>query len=97
MELREEEIRAHYDAAYAMLDGFDHTPRIAATVDKPKTERSSGTGTRRRFRSTTPGLVGRSTARPEGVRLLERVESADTGDALISPVQATVSQALRRA
>jgi len=97
MELREEEIRAHYDAAFSMLDGFDHTPRIATAVAKPAAERSSGVGTRRRFRSTTPGLVGRSTARPEGVRLLERIEGADGGDALISPVQATVSQALRRA
>ena len=97
MELREEEIRAHYDAAYAMLDGFDHTPRIAAAVAKPVAERSPGINARRRFRSTTPGLVGRSTARPEGVRLLDRIERADGGDALISPVQATVSQGLRRA
>ena len=29
MELREEDIRKHYDAAVGMLDGFDHTPRIA--------------------------------------------------------------------
>ena len=74
MELREEEIRAHYDAAMAMLDGFDHTPRIAAPVETPKAEKSSGIGTRRRFRTTTPGLVGRSTARPEGVQILEGSE-----------------------
>ncbi|MDJ0825252.1 MAG: ATP-binding protein [Rhodobacter sp.] len=97
MELREDEITAHYAAAVSMLEGFDHTPRIAAGAAKPVAERSSGLGTRRRFRSTTPGLVGRSTARPEGVRLLERIEGADGGDALISPVQATVMQALRRA
>ena len=97
MELREEEITAHYDAAVSMLEGFDHTPRIAAGAAKPVAERSSGLGTRRRFRSTTPGLVGRSTARPEGVRLLERIEGADGGDALISPTQATVMQGLRRA
>ena len=29
MELREEDIRKHYPAALAMLDGFDHAPRIA--------------------------------------------------------------------
>ncbi|MAQ85272.1 MAG: AAA family ATPase [Maritimibacter sp.] len=97
MELREEEIRAHYDAAVAMLEGFDHTPRIAKPGEAPQPERSSGIGTRRRFRSTTPGLVTRSTARPEGVRLLERIESSDGGDALVSPVQATVMQSLRRA
>ncbi|MDJ0629275.1 MAG: ATP-binding protein [Rhodobacter sp.] len=97
MELREEEITAHYGAALSMLEGFDHTPRIAAAAAKPVAGRSPGIGTRRRFRSTTPGLVGRSTARPEGVRLLERIEGADGSDALISPVQATVMQGLRRA
>ncbi|HGG05728.1 MAG TPA: AAA family ATPase, partial [Aliiroseovarius sp.] len=98
MELREEEIRAHYDAASAMLAGFDHTPRIAkAKQPAVAQERSSGIGTRRRFRSTTPGLVTRSTARPEGVHLIERIEGADGGDPLISPVQASTLHALRRA
>ncbi|MCG6903524.1 MAG: ATP-binding protein [Rhodobacter sp.] len=97
MELREADIVAHYDAAVSMLDGFDHTPRIAAASAKPVAERSSGIGTRRRFRSTTPGLAGRSTARPEGVRLIERIEACDGGDALVSPVQASVMQGLRRA
>jgi len=97
MELREEEITAHYDAAVAMLDGFDHIPRIGVAKKAVRTdERSPGIGTRRRFRSTTPGLAGRSTARPEGVRLIERIEACDGGDALVSPVQATALQALRR-
>jgi hypothetical protein len=98
MELREDEIRAHYAAAAAMLSGFDHTPRIA----KPKVaatpvERSPGIARTRAFRSTTPGLVTRSTARPEGVRLIERIEAADGGDPILSPVQASVLHALRRA
>ncbi len=98
MELREEEIRAHYDAAAGYLEGFDHTPRIASAKAAPGgRERSPGIGTHRRFRATTPGLVGRSTARPEGVRLIARIEAADGGDPLVSPVQATVLQALRRA
>ncbi|WP_300514118.1 ATP-binding protein [Aliiroseovarius sp.] len=98
MELREEEIRAHYGAAAAMLEGVDHTPRIARPkVEAAAPERSPGIGTRRRFRSTTPGLVTRSTARPEGVRLVERIEGADGGDPLVSPVQATVLHTLRRA
>jgi len=98
MELREEEIVAHYGAALAMLEGLDHTPRIAAgRTQNAAQERSTGIGTRRRFRSTTPGLVTRSTARPEGVRLLERIEGADGGDGLVSPVQATVMRGLRRA
>ena len=97
MELREEDIRKHYAAASAMLTGFDHTPRIAKAKSAPDIEKSPGIGTRRRFRNTTPGLVTRSTARPEGVHLMQRIEGADTNDPLTSPVQATVLHALRRA
>ena len=97
MELSEEAIRKHYDAASAMLTGFDHTPRIAKARDTEVKEKSAGLGTRRRFRSTTPGLVTRSTARPEGVQLLARIEAADDGDVIISPVQANVMSGLRRA
>ncbi|MCF6431935.1 ATP-binding protein [Leisingera sp. MMG026] len=98
MELREEDIRKHYAAAAALLEGFDHTPRIAKPQAEGKTpERSAGIGTRRRFRSTTPGLVTRSTARPEGVHLIARIEAADEEDPLTSPLQATLQHALRRA
>ncbi|MGR3321375.1 MAG: ATP-binding protein [Pseudooceanicola sp.] len=99
MELREEEIRKHYDAAFALLDGFDHAPRIgkAAEAPAPAAERSPGIGTRRRFRSTTPGLVTRRVERPEGVRLIDRIEGSDGDDPLTSPRQAAVSSALRRA
>jgi len=98
MELREEDIRKHYAAATALLEGFDHTPRIAlARQTSAPAERSPGVGTRRRFRSTTPGLVTRTTARPEGVHLVGRIENLDSDDALTSPMQATVLQALRRA
>ncbi len=97
MELRENDIVKHYAAAVAMLDGFDHTPRVAkGAAAAPVAERSSGIGTRRRFRSTTPGLVTRSTARPEGVHLIDRIEAADGDDPLVSPAQAVVMQALRR-
>ncbi|WP_322867153.1 ATP-binding protein [Aquicoccus sp. G2-2] len=97
MELREEDIRSHYEAAAALLEGFDHTPRIASGKAAPRAERSAGLGTRRMFRSTTPGLVTRSTARPEGVQLLARIEAADGDDPLVSPAQASVMSALRRA
>ncbi len=97
MELREEDIRKHYEAAVGMLDGFDHTPRIAKGKGMAPAERSSGLGTRRRFRSTTPGLVTRSTARPEGVHLIERIEGADGDDPLVSPAQANVMNGMRRA
>ena len=97
MELSEEAVRKHYDTASALLTGFDHTPRIARAREAEVKEKSAGLGTRRRFRSTTPGLVTRSTARPEGVQLLARIEAADDGDVIISPVQANVMSALRRA
>ena len=98
MELREDDIVKHYPAAEAMLDGFDHTPRIAtATSSAQAPERSAGIATRRRFRSTTPGLVTRRSARPEGVHLIERIEASDGGDVLTSPQQAVVMTALRRA
>ena len=98
MELREADIVKHYDAAVSMLDGFDHTPRIGDPKTPDKTEeRSAGIGTRRRFRTTTPGLVTRSTARPEGVHLIERINAADGKDPLTSPAQANVMSSLRRA
>ncbi len=99
MELREEDIRKHYAAALDLIDGFDHAPRIATVAAAPVAaqERSSGIGTRRRFRSTTPGLVTRRVERQEGVQLTTRVESVEGGDGLTSPLQATVLQGLRRA
>ncbi len=95
MELKEEVIRAQYEAALGMVLGFDHAPRLAkALVTAPVAERSSGVGARPTFRSTVPGMATRSTARPGGVRLSERVEAL--GDGLVTPVQAAVLNALRR-
>ncbi|MEO0632824.1 MAG: ATP-binding protein [Pseudomonadota bacterium] len=97
MELREDEITAHYPEALAMLQGFDHAPRIGTAKEAAAPERSSGIGTRRRFRSTTPGLVTRRTAPTGSVQLMATVEGADDDDALMSATQATVLNALRRA
>ena len=98
MELREDDIRKHYDAAGNMLAGIDHTPRIGKGRDAaPVAAGSSGIPTRRRFRSTTPGLVTRSTARPEGVQLIARIEGLGGDDPLTSPMEATVLNDLRRA
>ena len=95
MELKEEMIRAQYEAALGMVLGFDHAPRLAkALVSAPVAERSSGIGVRPTFRSTVPGMATRVAARPGGVRLSERIEGL--GDGLISPVQAAVLNALRR-
>ncbi len=97
MELTEAEIRSHYGAALALLEGFDHVPRLADPGERPVPERSSGIGTRRRFRSTTPGLAGRRVSSAGGaVRLIERIEAADESDPLLSVVQAAVVQGLRR-
>ncbi|MEP4198475.1 MAG: ATP-binding protein [Aliishimia sp.] len=97
MELREAEIVAHYPMALAMLQGFDHAPRIGKPASEPvAAERSAGLGSRRRFRTTTPGLVTRSTAAPGAVQLMARVEGADDDDVLMSPLQATVLNGLRR-
>ena len=100
MEIRESAIVEKTAAAQALLDGFDHTPRLAKArdVSAPAAPRSPGIGkSRRRFRSTTPGLVTASTAKAEGVDIIARVESCDADDALMSPLQAGVLHALRRA
>ncbi|MEM6727912.1 MAG: ATP-binding protein [Pseudomonadota bacterium] len=93
MELREEEVVSHYAAALALLEGFDHAPRIAKAREAAQ-ERSAGIGTRRRFRSTTPGLSGARTARAAGVDLRARLEGEE---ALPTPLQASMLTGLRRA
>tara|TARA_R110002020_G_scaffold327121_2_gene542763 strand:+ start:2468 stop:4405 length:1938 start_codon:yes stop_codon:yes gene_type:complete len=97
MELREEDIAKHIAMAQSLIEGFDHAPRIATVSDAPQVERSAGIGTRRRFRSTTPGLVTQRRVASGAVQLIARVEAADGDDALMSPVQATVLHVLRRA
>jgi len=96
MELAEAQIVKHYGAANTHLMGFDHTPRVG-TTHVVQAEKSSGIPGRRRFRSTTPGLVTRATARPDGVHLIERIKGADSDDPITSPLQATALHALRRA
>jgi hypothetical protein len=98
MELKEEAVRAHYPAAGSLLQGLDHAPRLAkAREAAPAPERSPGIGTRPRFRSTTPGMVTQSTARPSGVRLIERTLAVGGEDPIVAPQEAVVLQALRRA
>ncbi|MEZ5798287.1 MAG: ATP-binding protein [Paracoccaceae bacterium] len=96
MELKEEAIRAQYEAALGLLSGFDHAPRLAKPLEvAPVAERSPGIGTRPRFRSTVVGMAARPAAsRPGGVRLVERIEGL--GDGLLSPEQAACLNALRR-
>ncbi len=96
MELREDDIRSHYAAALDLLDGFDHSPRIATGGAEPAAPKSSGIPSARRFRSTTPGLSTRRVVRSEGIQLTTRVEGIG-GDGLPSPIQAHVLQGLRRA
>ncbi len=97
MELKEEAVRAQYDAALGLVQGFDYAPRLAKPLVEAAVaaERSPGTGTRPRFRSTVVGMATRPPARPGGVRLAERVEALSDG--LITPVEAASLTALRRA
>ena len=99
MELKEDDIRAHYTAAGEMLMGIDHAPRLAQArltlISPDKSPEIAGMS--RRFRSTTPGLATRSTTRPDGVRLIDRIAETDNDDPLTSPTQAAVTHALRRA
>ncbi len=76
MELREDDIRKHYIPAAEMLMRLDHSPRLAkARLSLETPEKSPDVAaTRRRFRSTTPGLLSRTTAPSGGVRLLDPIE-----------------------
>lgn len=96
MELKEEAIRAQYEAALGLVTGFDHAPRLGKPVEAAAVERSPGVGARPRFRSTVVGMAARPvSSRPGGVRLVERIEGLSDG--LISPEQAAALNALRRA
>ena len=99
MELREDDIRKHYIPVAEMLMHLDHSPRLAkARLSLEAPEKSPDVAaTRRRFRSTTPGLLSRTSAPSGGVRLLDRLAETDDDDPLTSPAQASVAHALRRA
>ncbi len=96
MELREEDVRAHYAAALDLLDGFDHSPRVAKATAGGVPGKSEGVPTRRAFRSTTPGLSTRRVQRKEGVQLTARIEAVGD-EGLVTPLQAHIQQGLRRA
>lgn len=96
MELPEAEIRAHYPQALAILTKFDYAPRLGKVSASVRSERSSEVPRTSRFRSTTPGLAGRSTTLAGSVKLIERIEDV-SGDDLPSPAAANVARALRRA
>jgi hypothetical protein len=69
MELKEETIRAQYEAALGMVFGFDHAPRLAKPLVVRRWRSGRRGSGRPTFRSTVPGMATRSTARPGGVRL----------------------------
>lgn len=101
MEIKEDEVRRHYQEAYLLLSAFDHAPRFAEPATEPhvKTPRSPGIPSRRRFRSTTPGLATtRSRSGPAGaVRVVDRIHAVDEADPLASETQAHAIRGLRRA
>lgn len=98
MELREQQIRSHYPHANALISGFEHAPRIARDDAAGAPAPRRGLPGRRAFRSTTPGLV---TSRPASggreILLEAAITAGDDDDPLLSPRQATVLRALRRA
>ena len=98
IEIPETLILQKYPQAYRLLEGFDHAPRIGTPVaEAASAERSPGIPSRRRFRSTTPGLAARNVARAAGTHLIARITGTDDDDPLTTPAQAAVLRALRRA
>lgn len=95
MELPEDEIRAQYASALTLLTSFDHAPRFSRPSAAQQAELSPGVASPPRFRPTTPGLVTRPVARPDSVKLLERIEYA-SGDDLLTPAAATMARVMRR-
>ena len=98
IEIKEADIRKHYAQAYQLLSGFDYAPRFgkADAAAAPTRGRSPGIPSRRRFRSTTPGLSTPSAA-SAGVSLLSRIRAVDEDDPLKSETQAHVLRSARRA
>jgi len=50
MEIKEDVIREKYPVAENLLTAFDHTPRMAKNTINAAIEKSSGVGTRRRYK-----------------------------------------------
>ncbi|MEJ2121410.1 MAG: ATP-binding protein [Alphaproteobacteria bacterium] len=99
MELKEEDIRKHYPAAHAALSEIDHAPRYAEELaPRQAATPSSTTYTRRRFRSTIPGVSPTlSERRPAAhASLIETVAAIEDDDPLPSEVQNHVLRVLRR-
>ncbi len=99
MELKEEDIRKHYPAAHTALAEIDHAPRYAEEIaPKAAAAPSSTTYTRRRFRSTIPGISSTlSERRPAAhASLIETVAAIEDDDPLPSEVQNHVLRVLRR-
>jgi hypothetical protein len=94
MELKEETIRAQYEAALGMVFGFDHAPRLAKPlVVAVVAERSPGSGRGRRSGRRCRGWRRGRRRGPVGCGW--RSGSRGWGWA-VSPVQAAVLNALRR-
>ena len=97
MEIREEQIRAHYAHAAELLQGFEHAPRLAQADPAEPSSAPRGLPGRRAFRSTTPGLVTQRRSGARSVTLETSVTAGDDDDPLISPQQAGTLRTLRRA
>mgnify|MGYP002715696087 CR=1 FL=1 len=94
MEIKEADIDRHRASAQAMLEGFDHAPRSAAS-DKTQTVRG-GIELRMR-RPTIPGMGAVSTgAAARRVEVMKSVLDVTPDDPLASPAQNELLRTLRR-
>ena len=101
MELKEEDILKHYDAAYSALADIDHAPRYAEDVPPKAAAAGETTRTyeRRRFRSTVRGMSPATMERrpSESRSLIETVLGIEPDDPLSSEAQNHVLRVIRRA
>ena len=86
MELREEDIRKHYPRRRRRCFWGSITRHGSARArTRPRSSARRGSARGGGFAPRRRGLVTRSTARPEGVQLIARIEAADGDDPLVSP------------
>lgn len=95
MQLKEEDIRGHYEAAFHTLSALSHRPQFASADDEPQTSR--GGFSRRRFRNTIPGMSPvTQTAASSQAGLAQTIASVTPDDPLPTEVQSHIIRVLRR-
>lgn len=97
MQLKEDDILSHYAAAYHSLTSLNHRPRFATPVSENPPS-STGGYTRRRFRSTIPGMspVSQASHSASQASVVDTIAGITPDDPLPSEVQSHVIRVLRR-